>query len=269
MLVELWQPQNGLDHVCLLVHDDYCCCSQTTLKFSQSIEVHQNILAKFLWQKSYWWSTWNDGFKIVPSTNDTAAVSINEFFQRNWHLFFDCAWIVDMARNTEKFCSSVVWSSERREPGASSSEDGWADGNCLDISDCGWAVKDTTVCWEWWFQSWFTGLSFQTFNKAGLFAADVSTCSTVNVNIKIVAWSTGVFTQKSSFVGLELCIKILLNRLPVASNWLRARILLWRKCKRLWLSWKSLRQGRLRLICEDRLWGFLCLCRYRVRINRS
>ena len=101
MLVELWQSQDCLDHVCLFVHNNNCCCTQTTFKLSQSIEVHQNILAKFFRQKSDWWSTWNDGFKIVPSTNYTTTVSVNKFPQRNGHFFFNCAWIIDVSRNTE------------------------------------------------------------------------------------------------------------------------------------------------------------------------
>ena len=135
-------------------------------------------------------------------------MSVNELSQRNGHFFFNSARIVNVARNTEKFGSSVVGPSERRKPRASSSEDGWADGNSFDIGDGGWAVEDTTVGWEWWFKSWLSGFSFQTFNESSFLAANVGASSIVNVHIKIVARSTCVFTQESFFIGLGIIKKV-------------------------------------------------------------
>lgn len=204
VLIEFWKSQNGFDNISLLVHDDNGGSSQTAFEFSQSVKVHQNILTEFFGQKSDWRSTWNDSFEVVPSTDDTSAVSVNELSQWDWHFLFNCAWIVDVAWNTEKFCSSVVWSSEWREPWSSSSHDCWANCYGFDVGDSSWAVENTAVGWEWWFQSGFTDFSFQTFNQTSLLSANIGTGATVDVDVKIIARATGVFTQESLLVGLIL-----------------------------------------------------------------
>ncbi len=204
VLIEFWKSQNGFDDISLLVHNDNGGSSQTTFEFSQSVEVHQNIFAEFFGQESDWRSTWNDGFQVVPSSDDTSTVSVNELSQWDWHFLFNGARIVDVTWNAEKFCSSVIWSSERWEPWSSSSHDCWANCDGFDVGDGSWTVEYTAVGWEWWFQSGLTDFSFQTFNQTSLLSANIGTGATVDVYVKIIARATGVFTQESLLVGLIL-----------------------------------------------------------------
>ena len=53
VLVELAQPQDSLDDIGRLIHDNDCSCPQTGLKLPKSVKVHQHVLAKLLRQESH------------------------------------------------------------------------------------------------------------------------------------------------------------------------------------------------------------------------
>ena len=151
MLIKLTQPQDRLDNVSFLVHNDNSSCSQTTFKLSQSIEVHQYVVTEELWQQSDRGSSGNDGFEVVPATDDTTTVTVDQLSEGNRHFLFHCARVIDVSGNTEQFCASIVGSTEGGEPAGASSHDGWADCNCLNVGDGGWHVENSRVGWEWGF----------------------------------------------------------------------------------------------------------------------
>ena len=96
MLVEFAQPENGFYHIGLLVHHDNCCSTQATLELSQGVEVHQDIITEVLGQKSDGGTSRDDGFEVVPASNNSSAVSIDKLSQRNGHFLLNSARIVDV-----------------------------------------------------------------------------------------------------------------------------------------------------------------------------
>lgn len=45
MLVELGKTEDALYYIGLVVHHDHCCCSQSALQLTESVKVHQHVLA--------------------------------------------------------------------------------------------------------------------------------------------------------------------------------------------------------------------------------
>lgn len=88
---------------------------------------------------------------------------LDQVAQRNRHFLFDCAWVVDVTRNTEQFGAAVIWSSERGEPARTPSHDGWADCDGLHVRDGSGAGIQAAVGREGWFQTGFALLAFEAF----------------------------------------------------------------------------------------------------------
>lgn len=97
MLIELRESKDGLDHICLVIHNDNCCRTQSAFKLPQRIKIHQDIFAEGLREKADTGPSWDDGFEVVPSPNDSSAMSVDEFFQGDGHFLFNGAGVVHMS----------------------------------------------------------------------------------------------------------------------------------------------------------------------------
>ena len=106
-----------------------------------------------------------------------------------------------MSRNTKEFGSRVSIPSELIEPSRSTTNDSRCDSYSLDVGDGSGTSEESDIGREWRLQSGFTLLSFDRFDESSLFSANVSSSSSVEVDIEIVAGSTGVLAEVSSFVG--------------------------------------------------------------------
>ena len=195
MSIKLRKSQNCFDRIDLSIHNNNSSRSESTLLLHQRIKVHQNIFTFFLRKQSDRRTSRDNSQKVIPTTLDSTCMSFNNLFQRNTHLFFNSTRIVYVSRNAKEFCSMVVFSTQRSEPGSSSSDDSWDYWNSLDIGDSRRTSVKTCVGRERWLESWLTRLAFQTLNQSRLFSTDVSTSSCLNINVKIVTRSTGIFTQ--------------------------------------------------------------------------
>jgi len=165
VLIELGESEDGIDNVSLLVHNDDGGGTETTLSVFKVVEIHQGFVALFFGQAFDGGATWDDGLQVVPSTDDTLAMSFNQFSERNTHLFLDGYWVINVTRNTEQLCSCIVLSAETIEPTGASSHDGWHDRDGLDVGDGGWATIETGIGWEWGLQSWSTWLTLKRLDK--------------------------------------------------------------------------------------------------------
>lgn len=72
--------------------------------------------------------------------------------------------------------------------------------NSFDISDSRRTTKETDISREWWLQSWFALFAFNGFNKRSFFTTNVSTSTTMNINIEIITRSTSILANKTSFI---------------------------------------------------------------------
>jgi len=150
VLVELGQTENGVNDISLVVHDNDGGSTETRTSVLEIIEVHDGLLALLLDQHWDGGTAWNDGLEVVPATNNSTAVPVNQLSEWNTHLFLDGNWVVDVTRNAEKLGSGVLWSTEAGKPGCTTTHDSRAHGYGLHIGDGGWATIETGVGWEWW-----------------------------------------------------------------------------------------------------------------------
>ena len=140
MLVEFGKSKNRIDYIRLLVHDDNCSSTETTLAILEIIKVHKCVITLFLSEALDRGTSWNDSFEIVPATYDTLAMSLDEFLEWDTHFLLYSDWVVDVTTDTEELGSGITLSSETCEPACASSHDGWANSNSLNISDLSGSV---------------------------------------------------------------------------------------------------------------------------------
>merc|ERR1711959_551650 len=201
VLVEIRQSANGLDNVGALVHDDDGRGTKTRLHLPQGIEIHEHIVADVFWKQRHRGAAWDDRKQVVPSSDNPAAVLVNELPERNTHFFFHRAGPVDVTTDAKELGSDVVRPSEGREPLWTSAKNCWRDGDRLHVRHGRWAPVEPNSCWERWLQPWLSCLSFQALNERGLLSANVSPGTVVHVEVVVVAASAGVLSDEPGLVG--------------------------------------------------------------------
>jgi len=88
-------------------------------------------------------------------------MSLDKLLERNAHFFLNCAWIVDVATNTEELGAGIVLPAERLEPVGSATNYSWADCDSLHIRHGGGASVHPCVGWKWRLQPGTTGLALE------------------------------------------------------------------------------------------------------------
>ena len=83
--------------------------------------------------------------QVIPTTNDTTTVLLNQVSEGNTHLLFDGARVVDMARDAEELGTLIALPTERREPRTAASADSGRNGHSLHISDSRGAAKEADI----------------------------------------------------------------------------------------------------------------------------
>lgn len=112
VVVELAETGDGADNVSGLVHDDDGSSTETGLRILECVEVHELVVANLPGQNGSGGATRDDSLEVVPASNDTTAVLVNELTERDGHLLLDSAGVVDVARNTEELSTGVALATE-------------------------------------------------------------------------------------------------------------------------------------------------------------
>lgn len=141
-------------------------------------------------------------------------MAFNEFLQRDAHLFFNSDGVVDVTADAEQLRALILWSSKTAKPAGPSAHDRWADCYRLDVSDCRRAAIKTCVSREGRLQSGATGFAFNALNKTSLFTTNVCSSTTMDIDIKVIAATAGVFAQEALIVGLVHGFLELVNLVP-------------------------------------------------------
>lgn len=205
---------------------------------------------------------------MIIETLLTFAMFLQQIFQRYTHFLLHNHRIVHMTTDAKQLRTSVckgsstylrdsriiskpvIWTTERWEPRGATTEDGWSDCDCLDIGNRRWASEHlqqqpsmnisrytciksySNICREWWLDTWLSLASFKRFNESRLFSANVSTGTTMQIDVIVISckeislihqasswhykdvfktmpyctwmrtWATSIFTQKASLVSL-------------------------------------------------------------------
>lgn len=127
---------------------------------------------------------------------------LDELLERNGHFLLDNARVVDVTRDTKELCTRVAVTAESVEPGSTATNDGGCDSDGLNVGDRGGTAKETDIGREGRLQPGLALLALERLDEGGLFTTDVSTSTSVEVDVKVVAGATGVLANVASLVGL-------------------------------------------------------------------
>ena len=114
------KPRNGAHDIRALVHNDYGRRSQPGLAVFERVEIHELLVADSLRENGCRRAARDDGFEVVPSTANAAAVFLDEFLEGDAHLLFDGAGVVDVSRDAEQFGALVSLTAKGTEPACAS-----------------------------------------------------------------------------------------------------------------------------------------------------
>jgi hypothetical protein len=112
----------------------------------------------------------------------TPPVFLNEFLQRDAHLFLDNTGIIDMTTNAIEFCPRIPLPSKAGEQARATPADGTRC-NCysFNIGNGSRAPKQPNISWERELQ---TRLFFYTLNESPFFPANGGSSATVYINVE-------------------------------------------------------------------------------------
>lgn len=127
---------------------------------------------------------------------------VDELSQRNTHLFFDHARVIDVSAYAVELCSLIPLAPEASEPARATPADCGGDSNGLNICHCRRAAEKADVGGERGLEAGLSLLPFYALDECGFLSTNVGSRSTVDVYVKRVARSTGVLSEEASSVGL-------------------------------------------------------------------
>jgi hypothetical protein len=162
----------------------------------------QHLLTSLPWDNWYRTSSRNDPLQILPSAPDTTAVLLQQLLERNTHLLLDNTWVVDVSGDTEQLGPAVPLASESGKPATASTSDRGGDSDGLDVGYGGRTAEETDIGGEWGLETGLALLPLQRLDESGLFSADVSAGTSVEVDVKVVARAAGVLADKARLVRL-------------------------------------------------------------------
>src|SRR6516165_9221010 len=126
----------------------------------------------------------------------------DQLAQRYAHGFFYIARRIYMAGQAEDLGAGISRPANPGKPGCPASQDLRNHRDRFNIVDRAGAPVEPDLGREGGFQARLTFASFETFEKAGLLAADVCTCPAVQVEIKAIAGAAGVLPDQPRGIGL-------------------------------------------------------------------
>jgi hypothetical protein len=162
----------------------------------------QNLLTLLLRQNRHRTSTRNDTKQVIPPTDNTTTVLLDQIHERNTHFFLDDARVVDMAGDAEELGTFVSLASETGEPCSTSAANRRGDRDRFDVCDGGRAAEEAHISREGRLQPWLALLALDTLYERGLLSTDVRSSTTVDVDIKVITRVAGVLADETVGVGL-------------------------------------------------------------------
>jgi len=201
VLIEVGQTGNRFDDVGGVVHHDHGSCTQRGANFTQTVKVHLRITDVFALHTRNGGTTRNNRQQIVPAAAYTTAVLFNQLLEGNAHRFFNGTRLVHVSGNTEQLGTSVVFTTNAGEPCTTALQNSRRNSNGFHVVHCGRAAVDTHVRRERRFQTRLTFFTFKAFQQCSFLTADISPCTVVHVDIKVVAVLV-VLADQASIISL-------------------------------------------------------------------
>src|SRR5208283_2740311 len=201
MLVEFRQPRDRLHDVRRFIHHDDRRRAESTLDGDEAVEIHQHRLADRLRYYRYRRAARNDREEVVPAAAYPARVPLDQLAQRDAHRFLDIAGRVHMARQTVDLGAGIPRPANPGKPRGTAPQDLRNHGDCLDVVDGARAAIEPDLGWKGRLQPRLALASFETFEKAGLFATDIGTGPAVQVEVEGIAGAARILADQTAVIG--------------------------------------------------------------------
>src|SRR6266481_3953138 len=145
-------------------------------------------------------SAWNDSFEF-STRPQSASHFINKLTHGHGADFnFEITRAQYVSAYAHDSCAGVIWAAQPGVFRAAHGDDVFHVAKRFHVIDDRGAHVETQHGWEiGWLDSWIAAFAFQRFDQAGLFAADVSACPAMNVNLGIEPGAKNVFPKKIMF----------------------------------------------------------------------
>ncbi len=127
---------------------------------------------------------------------------VDELSQRNAHLFFNDARVIDMSTYAEEFCSLISLSPEASKPARATPADRGGHSDGLHIRHCCWAPEKAYVGGKGGLETGFPLFPFYALNECSFLSTNVGSRSTMDVYVERVARPAGVLAEVASGVSL-------------------------------------------------------------------
>mmetsp|Transcript_13585 Transcript_13585/g.38917 ORF Transcript_13585/g.38917 Transcript_13585/m.38917 type:complete len:207 (+) Transcript_13585:780-1400(+) len=124
----------------------------------------------------------------------------NEFLEWDGHAFLNHHGVLHVTRNSKQLRASVVFVSKGCEPRGTTSQDSWRHSDGFDVGNGGWTTKNTHPGGERGLEAWLSLPTLETFNQGSFFTTNVSTRSTVEIDIEIVPGATRILSDQPGLV---------------------------------------------------------------------
>ena len=102
-----------------------------------------------------------------------------------------------MTAQGKQFHTMIVLTTKAVEPVGTTAENGGGDGHGLAVGDGGGTTVQTGIGGEWRLQTRLALLAFQGFQLGRFFTTDISTSTTMDKDIKVVATATSITTNEA------------------------------------------------------------------------
>lgn len=124
-----------------------------------------------------------------------------------------------MTTDAEKFSSGIARATEATEPVCTSTHNGRANSNCFDVCHSCGATPKAGVGWKWRLHAGLSRLALKGLNKSTFLTTNISTSTSVNINIKVISSTASVLTEESLSISFIDCLLKLYLLIPeLASN---------------------------------------------------
>jgi hypothetical protein len=190
------------DHVGRLVHDDHRRGTQAGFHLLKGVEIHQHGIADRLGQQRHRGAARDHRQQVVPAAAHAAGVGFDQLLERDAHLLFDIARLLDVPGDAEDLGAGVLGPAEAGPPGRATAQNLGCDGDGLDVVDRRGAAVEAHGGGERRLEARLTLLAFQALEQRGLLAADVGAGTAVDVDVVVKAGVAGVLADQPGLVGL-------------------------------------------------------------------
>ena len=129
-------------------------------------------------------------------------MTLDQLAQRDAHLLFHVARPVHVAGNAEELGAGVVRPADACKPCRTAAQNGWGNGDRLDVVHRGRAAIEAGACRERRLQPRHALLALEALEQRSFLAANVGAGAAMDVEVEVPSRAAGVLAEQARVIGL-------------------------------------------------------------------